>query len=143
MFIVCRFLRCIEKFDDYGNEISGKPKLRDPQSLPVRNEVTMGKVLFNFHGENDNELGAEEGDVLVLLDVPENSNSDSEWLICLGPRAVRSVLYHDLSSNCILCPFQHIVKYGQIIVHQNYMVETNPCVDTGVAWWLTSWISKL
>ena len=66
----------------------------------------MGKVLFNFHGENDNELGAEEGDVLVPLDVPENSNSDSEWLICLGPE-VRSVLYQDLTSNCILCPFQH------------------------------------
>ena len=87
VFIVCRFLRCKEKFDDYGNEVYGKHQAtRDPQSLPFRNEVTMGKVLFSFREEKDNELGVEEGDILVLLDVPENSNSDSEWLICLGPR---------------------------------------------------------
>ena len=60
-------MRCKEKFDDYGNEVYGKHQAtRDPQSLPFRNEVTMGKVLFSFREEKDNELGVEEGDIFLL-----------------------------------------------------------------------------
>ena len=106
VFIVCRFLRCKETFDDYGNEIGGKERRgrktinssssnnnsggggnnggEDVEAINLdfsRDQVTMAKVLYNFDGKNENELQVEEGDILTCLDLIDDND---EWIVCLG-----------------------------------------------------------
>eukprot|EP00943_MAST-04B_sp_MAST-4B-sp1_P000694 g694.t1 len=82
VFIVCRFLRCKEKFDNYGNALNGSKKNTQGNGLP-HDKVTMASVLYNFKAETDNELSVEEGDILTCVETDTIDDND-EWIFCMS-----------------------------------------------------------